>query len=300
MPVTLSETETYTSAVTAPNAGDPRTAASVRAMGTPIANRTLWLWKRLQALIGTFAPISSNAPVAATVDATTDYVSCAGHGLLDGDRVRFVAVGAGVLPTGIVSTTVYYVDTAGTDEFQITATSGGSAVNITDNGTAPFYAIKVSQPEIYMPPFAVSSHTLTAGRLSAILAQLGSLGGSNVWSALNTFTSLALATSALLSLGTITDASSADIDIQKPAWIATSVSQQINVQVLDLNAANGHLLFVSRDPAGAFSVVIKREGSAAAIVTLGSATATGAVLIRRGGLWRLLFAGTGATAGAEA
>lgn len=59
-------------------------------------------------------------------------VTCAGHGYVNTDTV--VLRGAD-LPAGWYENTLYYVVNAQTDEFQISLTSGGAAVNPTDAGS---------------------------------------------------------------------------------------------------------------------------------------------------------------------
>lgn len=69
-----------------------------------------------------------------TADATTDVITAVAHGLINGSRVVFVNSGGG-LPGGISASTIYFIITATADTFQISATSGGAAVNITTAGT---------------------------------------------------------------------------------------------------------------------------------------------------------------------
>ena len=54
-------------------------------------------------------------------------VSKTAHGLSNNDPVVFTTSGA--LPTGLTATTVYYVVNKNTDDFQVSATVGGSAIN---------------------------------------------------------------------------------------------------------------------------------------------------------------------------
>lgn len=64
----------------------------------------------------------------------TDTFSSAAHGLSD-DEVVCVSNSGGALPAGLSAETPYYVISATTDTFQLSTTQGGSAVNITDDGT---------------------------------------------------------------------------------------------------------------------------------------------------------------------
>lgn len=77
-------------------------------------------------------------PKTATVTVTSAspaVVSWTAHGLASGDPVVFRS--SATMPTGITSGNVYYVMTAGltANAFQISATSGGAAVNTSSTGT---------------------------------------------------------------------------------------------------------------------------------------------------------------------
>lgn len=65
-------------------------------------------------------------------NAGTDVITCAAHGILDGETVRFKG---GDLPEGLVQSTVYYVRDQTTDTFKVAATAGGTAINLTDAGS---------------------------------------------------------------------------------------------------------------------------------------------------------------------
>jgi hypothetical protein len=80
--------------------------------------------------------ISGNYMNFAVSDTTNDDIVCASHGFVAGDAVRFFAVG-GTLPTGVSEDTLYYVISAGltTSTFRVSATEGGSAVNISAVGS---------------------------------------------------------------------------------------------------------------------------------------------------------------------
>lgn len=73
---------------------------------------------------------SRTATITVTV-ATPAVVSWTGHGFSATDKILFRTTGA--LPTGLVAETVYYVIAGGltADEFEVSATEGGAAINTT-------------------------------------------------------------------------------------------------------------------------------------------------------------------------
>jgi hypothetical protein len=73
---------------------------------------------------------------ACSVDAGTDTITVASHGFANGDLVDFSAT---TLPGGISEDTKYYVINKATDTFQISATEGGAAIDITSNGSEVQY-----------------------------------------------------------------------------------------------------------------------------------------------------------------
>ena len=81
---------------------------------------------------GQSAGASTNAPKSSTVTitiASPGVVSWAAHGLGNGNTVTFSTTGA--LPTGLAINTVYYVVNAATNDFQVSLTLGGAAINTT-------------------------------------------------------------------------------------------------------------------------------------------------------------------------
>ena len=74
-----------------------------------------------------------DATAITTVDNTTDTFTEVGHGLSDGDRV---VIDGTVIPTGLSNTIMYYVVGVAGNDFQVSLTSGGSAVDFSSNGTA--------------------------------------------------------------------------------------------------------------------------------------------------------------------
>lgn len=64
------------------------------------------------------------------------------HGYVNTDQIQFTTSTTGILPTGISKNTVYYVINKTDYTFQVSLTSGGSAVNFTTSGTANIYTFK--------------------------------------------------------------------------------------------------------------------------------------------------------------
>lgn len=69
-----------------------------------------------------------------TCVAASDTVSLDGHGFDTGDVVYFRAEAGGSLPSPLVEGTGYYVIASSDSTFQVSATSGGAAINLTTAG----------------------------------------------------------------------------------------------------------------------------------------------------------------------
>jgi hypothetical protein len=76
---------------------------------------------------------ANNRATQTCTAATTDIITANGHGFANGDRVRFTTTTT--LPAGLAINTTYFVRDATTNTFKVSATDGGTAVDITDTGT---------------------------------------------------------------------------------------------------------------------------------------------------------------------
>jgi len=94
-------------------------------------------------MLGTLPFGSAGQPVSGvgTIDAATDLVLSKAHGVTTDDRVFFSTVNGEAIPTGISTTTLYFVLAAGltADAFAVSTTSGGGALNITVSGEVGFW-----------------------------------------------------------------------------------------------------------------------------------------------------------------
>ena len=84
----------------------------------------------------TALPAHYDGTIIVTVDASTNTLtSASAHGLSNGARVRIKAHAQGALAGGLDSTIEYFVVSAASTTLQLSLTSGGAAVDITDAGT---------------------------------------------------------------------------------------------------------------------------------------------------------------------
>lgn len=81
---------------------------------------------------GSKIAVGSNGGTVFTA-ATTDTITSIAHGLSNGDVLLLTT--SGTLPAGLSTVTPYYVINAAANTFQLSATEGGAAVDITDTGT---------------------------------------------------------------------------------------------------------------------------------------------------------------------
>lgn len=117
--------------------GAKATTASM-VFDVPGATTVRWVgfWDAVTA--GNFLGMTPNGggvPQAFTVpDIANDTLECVAHGFTNGQTVVVWAVPGDPVPTGLAEGTVYFVISATTDDLQLSATSGGSAINITAIG----------------------------------------------------------------------------------------------------------------------------------------------------------------------
>ncbi len=105
------------------------------------------LWSAVTA--GTFYgwyPAGGFTPMAATLDAATDVFTSFAHGLTNTNQVLVYDVMAAGLPTGFTEGTVYFVVSATTDTFQLSATSGGAAITVTTSAEVVVHRVL---PEVF-------------------------------------------------------------------------------------------------------------------------------------------------------
>jgi hypothetical protein len=91
-----------------------------------------------------FAWVSRYKQTVTADSATDDKLDATGHSLVNTGRVRFTS-SAGDLPNPLAPETVYYVVNKTANDFEVSLTSGGAAVDITNNGTGTHAVHAVTQ-----------------------------------------------------------------------------------------------------------------------------------------------------------
>ncbi len=113
--------------------------------------------------------------------ASPGVLTAVNHGLVVGDTVQFTTTSA--LPSGLSTGITYYVVAAGLDanNFEVSATSGGSAINTTSDGAGVHTVIKTTRKITYLGV----DYTYTGGELTDTLTGLTSFPtatvGDAVW-----------------------------------------------------------------------------------------------------------------------
>lgn len=113
--------------------------------GTTVTHVGFWSLVSAGTFYGYF-PVGAQTPMVATFAAATDAFTSYGHGLSNGQQVLVYDVQAAGLPAAFTEGTVYFVVGATADTFQLSATSGGSAIN---GATDAEVAIQRVVPEVF-------------------------------------------------------------------------------------------------------------------------------------------------------
>jgi hypothetical protein len=132
--------------------GEVRTAASV-AIDVP-ATTVRWVgyWDGTSFLA--CAP-NGGSPKEFMADPAADAIVCPAHGYSDGETVTFYGA---TPPAPLVQGTTYHVVSSATNTFQVAATSGGAALDLTDYGSGGCQ-VSVVYADTYA---AADTHTITS------------------------------------------------------------------------------------------------------------------------------------------
>lgn len=99
---------------------------------------------------------NGGSPKEFMADPSTDAITCPSHGYADGTTVVFYN---GTPPAPLAQGTVYYVVGSTTNTFQVSATSGGVALDLTDYGGGGCQVSRIYE-DVYASP---DTHTISSG-----------------------------------------------------------------------------------------------------------------------------------------
>lgn len=280
---------------THPVTGQPRTAASVMGILQDLLDAGWFTFQRLIGILG--------EPVEGAASSADDVIVTATATFNVGDPVRFTTTGT--MPSPLVAGTVYYVKTVyDTEHFDVSATSGGSLINLTTDGTGTLFVWRVVDAAslLWSPVSGVLPAGTLRDQITFLRDTFARINAANAWSAAQTFdaavtinTNISL-DQAILSggrhtwrRGTITDASQTiDVTYDVYRCAVPTANRILTLRSSTAPAPVGaEQITVYRPPTGAFTYDIQREGGTS-IVVLGSAAYASATFIWTGTTWELL------------
>lgn len=136
-------------------AGGSKASSAGQTFDVPAGATVAWVGRWSLVTGGTFfgmGPAGGGARrqfnVSDAADVTANTIDSPAHGFVAGNQVVFWAAAGAGLPTGLAEGTIYFVIAAGltTDVFSVSATSGGSAIDITANGDGE---VQLITPEVF-------------------------------------------------------------------------------------------------------------------------------------------------------
>lgn len=141
-------------------ASEARTASNTPTFDIPAATTVRWIgmWDALTA--GNFLGMIANGGTEQefSVDITADTVKVPAHGFAANQKI---AIYGDTVPAGLTEGTVYFAVTITTDTFQVSATSGGAAINLTgEPGRKCVVAAIVEETFGAQGTLAVSPHSI--------------------------------------------------------------------------------------------------------------------------------------------
>ena len=100
------------------------------------------LWSKIEAMGWTVhdylnKPDKSCAP--ADVNITTETITIAAHGFVNGEHVKYWVSAGGTVIGGLTNLTLYFIVGATADTFQLSSTQGGTAINLYTQGVGTHY-----------------------------------------------------------------------------------------------------------------------------------------------------------------
>jgi hypothetical protein len=224
----------------------------------------------------------SDAKTISAVDTGTETFTSTAHGKANADVVK-VHSSADDLPSGLSSTRVYYIVGATTDTFQLSLTSGGSAVDVTSAGSGTLTVYDVDDPNVetlatWQGPASSKLFAAAGGCFwdvtntgAAALAKVSG-GGSDRWQWCNHTTSAG-------SFLFLVNGSDDPLHYNGSAWTAPTITGITPADIIGVTSHKKRLWFVMKDSTKAAYLGTEAVAGAATEFQFGSLFSRGGHLL---------------------
>lgn len=191
--------------------------------------------------------VGSSVKTISSVNAGTGTYTSNSHGIANGTLVKFHST-ADDLPAGLSASDSYYVINTATNTFQVSQTSGGSAVALSDVGSGTIYVYVLSEPvvdtlAVYQGPSSSKLFAAGGGSIWDVTANSGAVlsyaasHASNRWQ----WTNFTTSAGAFLFM---VNGSDAPIYYNGSSWTAPSITGITASQAVAVCAHKKRLWFV--------------------------------------------------------
>lgn len=128
-------------------ASGSKASSNAQVFDVPAATTVSWIGYSTASTAGSGRAVAPNgaAPQEFQVDTAGEFILVPGHTYINTNKVVFYG---GTPPGGLTAGVIYFVVGATTDKFQVAATSGGSAINLTAQAAADC-VVSIIVPETF-------------------------------------------------------------------------------------------------------------------------------------------------------
>lgn len=225
--------------------------------------------------------IGASPKTVSAIDTGTETLTSNSHGFTDGQEVKVYATTT--IPGGLSDNRTYFVISAATNTFQLSTTSGGSAVDITSAGSGTIYVWRLTDPDVetLMTWHGPASSKMFAAAGGAIWdvtpnakAVPSSVGGytNNRWQ----WTMMTTSGGTYLWCANGVDAA---IHYNGTTWAAPALTGVTATDIIGVNAHKKRMWFVVKDSSKAYYLGTEAVAGAATAFELGSLWTRGGYLM---------------------
>lgn len=145
-------------------ASGSKASNNAQTFDVPAGTTVRWIGGSTASTAGSGRAVSPNGatPQEFITDVTNDKIQCPAHGYSADQKIVFYG---GTPPGGLTAGTIYFVKAPATDDFQVAATAGGSAINLTSQAVADCVVSKIVEESFG----AQGTFTLASGAFTIAL-----------------------------------------------------------------------------------------------------------------------------------